>query len=114
MGIKIPEIIPKAKGMIRQKSRRLSGGHLPLSRTATMGDVPKGHLAVYVGLEYKNRFVVPIAYLKHPVFQDLLKAAEEEYGFDPPMGGLTLPCSEETFLDVTSDLGFNYKKFISY
>ncbi|MFS8024861.1 putative small auxin-up RNA [Helianthus anomalus] len=26
-------------------------------------DVPKGHLAVYVGEEQKRRFVVPISYL---------------------------------------------------
>ncbi|CAN0902453.1 Auxin-responsive protein SAUR20 [Linum grandiflorum] len=28
--------------------------------------------------------------------------AEEEFGFDHPMGGLTIPCSEETFVSITS------------
>lgn len=107
MGIKFPEVIPKAKGIIRQKSCQFSRGYSPTSPSATTADVPKGHLAVYVGLGYKSRFVVPIAYLKHPMFQDLLKTAEEEYGFHHPMGGLTLPCSEATFIEITSCLCFS-------
>ncbi|KAL2254820.1 auxin-induced protein 15A-like [Sesamum indicum] len=68
--------------------------------------VPKGHLAVYVGENASkiNRFVVPISYLKHPLFQDLLRSSEEEYGFDHPMGGLTIPCTENAFRSVTSYL----------
>nr|GMD08636.1 auxin-induced protein 10A5-like [Ipomoea batatas] len=65
-------------------------------------DVPKGHLAVYVGELEKRRYVVPIAYLKHPRFQMLLKRAEEEFGFDHPTGGLTLPCKEDAFLHIIS------------
>ncbi|KAG5239059.1 SAUR auxin-responsive protein [Salix suchowensis] len=67
-------------------------------------DVPKGFLAVYVGETEKKRFVVPVSYLKQPSFQDLLRKAEEEFGFDHPMGGLTIPCAEEIFLYVTSSL----------
>ena len=63
--------------------------------------VPKGHFAVYVGETEKKRYVVPISYLKNPSFQDLLSQAEEEFGFDHPTGGLTIPCSEETFMDIT-------------
>ncbi|KAK1571838.1 hypothetical protein Q3G72_023908 [Acer saccharum] len=63
--------------------------------------VPKGHFAVYVGETEKKRYVVPISYLKNPSFQDLLIQAEEEFGFDHPTGGLTIPCSEETFMDIT-------------
>ncbi|KAK9177279.1 hypothetical protein WN944_029299 [Citrus x changshan-huyou] len=66
--------------------------------------VPKGHLAVYVGEIEKSRFVVPVSYLKHPSFQNLLSQAEEEFGFDHPMGGLTIPCSEKVFMDLTSRL----------
>ncbi|TXG64705.1 hypothetical protein EZV62_011699 [Acer yangbiense] len=61
--------------------------------------VPKGHFAVYVGETEKKRFMVPISYLKHPSFQNLLCQAEEEFGFDHPAGGLTIPCSEEVFMD---------------
>ncbi|XP_019057814.1 PREDICTED: auxin-induced protein 15A-like [Tarenaya hassleriana] len=68
------------------------------------GDVPKGHLAVYVGESRKKRFLVPVSFLNKPSFQDLLRKAEEEFGFDHPMGGLTLPCSEEVFAHLTSRL----------
>ncbi|MED6173471.1 hypothetical protein PIB30_059795, partial [Stylosanthes scabra] len=56
-------------------------------------EVPKGYLAVYVG-ENQKRFVIPVSYLNHPSFQDLLSQAEEEFGYDHPMGGLSIPCSE--------------------
>ncbi|CAN1306606.1 Auxin-responsive protein SAUR20 [Linum perenne] len=29
---------------------------------------------------------------------------EEEFRFDHPMGGLTIPCSEENFISVTSNM----------
>ncbi|XAR72752.1 hypothetical protein NMG60_11019493 [Bertholletia excelsa] len=67
-------------------------------------DVPKGHFAVYVGELEKKRLVIPVSYLKHPSFQNLLSLVEEEFGFDHPMGGLTIPCSEETFVSLTSNL----------
>ena len=67
-------------------------------------DVPRGHFAVYVGDIERKRFVVPISYLNHPSFQDLLHQAEEEFGFDHPTGVLTIPCKEETFVDLASRL----------
>ncbi|KAL8060282.1 hypothetical protein ABFX02_02G015300 [Erythranthe guttata] len=66
--------------------------------------VPKGHFAVYVGESEKKRFVIPLSYLNNPLFQELLCQAEEEFGFHHPMGGLTIPCSEESFVDLTSHL----------
>ncbi|CAN0902459.1 Auxin-responsive protein SAUR21 [Linum grandiflorum] len=74
-----------------------------ISATSNL-NVPKGFLAVYVGETQKKRFVVPLSYLSQPSFQDLLSIAEEEFGFDHPMGGLTIPCSEETFISTTSNL----------
>ncbi|KAL5713473.1 hypothetical protein ACHQM5_015544 [Ranunculus cassubicifolius] len=74
-----------------------------LSNTETLV-VPKGHIAVFVEESQKKRFVVPLAYLNHSLFQDLLNQAEEEYGFSHPMGGLTIPCDEDTFLDLTQRL----------
>ncbi|KDP27616.1 hypothetical protein JCGZ_19621 [Jatropha curcas] len=67
-------------------------------------NVPKGFLAVYIGENEKKRYLVPISYLNEPSFQDLLSKAEEKYGFHHPMGGLTIPCREDTFIDVTSSL----------
>ncbi|KAJ6409857.1 SAUR-LIKE AUXIN-RESPONSIVE PROTEIN FAMILY-RELATED [Salix koriyanagi] len=75
-----------------------------LRRSSKSFDVPKGFLAVYVGETEKKRYMVPVSYLNKPVFQDLLSKAEEEFGFDHPMGGLTIPCREDTFIQVTSSL----------
>ncbi|XP_059440651.1 protein SMALL AUXIN UP-REGULATED RNA 12 [Corylus avellana] len=58
-------------------------------------DVPKGHFAVYVG-ENRSRYIVPISWLTHPEFQNLLQRAEEEFGFNHDMG-LTIPCEEVVF-----------------
>ncbi|XP_059314317.1 auxin-responsive protein SAUR21-like [Lycium barbarum] len=69
-----------------------------------ISDVPKGYFAVYVGETEKKRYVVPIAYLNHTSFQELLQKAEEEFGFQHPMGGLTIPCNEDAFFHVTSRL----------
>ncbi|KAM3291825.1 Auxin-induced protein 15A [Capsicum baccatum] len=73
-----------------------------IKKSSTSLDVPKGHFAVYVGEKQKKRFVIPISYLSQPSFQDLLSQAEEEFGFDHPMGGVTIPCSEDIFIDITS------------
>ncbi|CAN1313787.1 Auxin-responsive protein SAUR20 [Linum perenne] len=82
--------------LVKQILRRTGSGS---SRSSSrFQDVPKGFLAVYVGETQKKRFVVPLSYLSHPSFQDLLSMAEEEFG-------LTIPCSEETFTSITSSFG---------
>lgn len=50
-----------------------------IKKTCTFGDVPKGHFAVYVGEKQKKRFMIPISFLRQPLFQDLLSQAEEEF-----------------------------------
>ncbi|XP_047330117.1 auxin-induced protein X15-like [Impatiens glandulifera] len=87
MGFRLP-IIAQAKQANRQ----------------SLSIVSKGHVAVYVGESEKKRYVVPVSYLNHPLFQDLLSKAEEEFGFDHPMGGLTIPCREEDFIHMTCSL----------
>ncbi|GJT17714.1 SAUR-like auxin-responsive protein family protein [Tanacetum coccineum] len=67
-------------------------------------DVPKGYLAVYVGEDQRKRFVVPLSYLDQPLFQELLRRSEEDFGFSHPMGGLTIPCHEEAFVHLTNQL----------
>ncbi|AES89352.2 SAUR-like auxin-responsive family protein [Medicago truncatula] len=47
------------------------------SSSKTVDGIPKGYLA-------------------------LLSQSEEEFGYDHPMGGLTIPCSEDAFLQLTS------------
>ena len=92
MGINVERII-NAKQILRRV--RLSQGTT---------DVPKGHFAVYVGEAEKKRFTLPISYLKHPSFRSLLSQVEEEFGFHHPMGGLTIPCSEEIFTAIVFNL----------
>ncbi|GMN19085.1 hypothetical protein TIFTF001_045129 [Ficus carica] len=64
--------------------------------------VPKGYFAMYVGEEQKKRYVVPGSYLNEPAFQKLLSMGEEEFGYEHLMGGLTIPCREDVFIDLTS------------
>ncbi|XVF00955.1 hypothetical protein REPUB_Repub04eG0046800 [Reevesia pubescens] len=83
-------------------SRQILKHHSGFSRKQP--DMPKCHVAVYVGEAQKRRFVVPISYLNHPSFADLLNRAEEEFGFNHPMGGLTIPCKEYAFINLMSQL----------
>ncbi|TYH91218.1 hypothetical protein ES332_A13G102000v1 [Gossypium tomentosum] len=94
MGVRLPSMISSAKQILKLQFRI----------TRDKPDVPKGHIAVYVGETQRKRFVVPISVLNHPSFNDLLKRAEEEFGFNHPMGGLTIPCREDAFLNLTSRL----------
>ncbi|XP_062105581.1 auxin-responsive protein SAUR15-like [Humulus lupulus] len=118
MGIhRLPEmVLHHAKQIIRRRSSAVSSKHRSFSTVDHDDDhhghgVSKGHFAVYVGKEsevMKNkRFVVPISYLKHPLFQDLLNRAAREFGFDhhyPIMGPITIPCDEQDFINLTSSL----------
>ncbi|KAF4379609.1 hypothetical protein CsatB_028174 [Cannabis sativa] len=81
--------------------RSLSGIKEATLKSST---IPKGYFAVYVGEDQNKRHVVPLSYLNEPSFQDLLSMAEEEFGYEHPMGGLTIPCSEDFFNDITSQL----------
>lgn len=99
MGIRLPGIV-HAKQILRRWVILSRNQFAP----ATDSDVRKGFFAVYVGEREKKRFIIPISYLKHPSFQDLLDQAEEEYGFNHQMGGLTIPCKEDEFVELTSHL----------
>ncbi|KAG2705873.1 hypothetical protein I3843_05G068000 [Carya illinoinensis] len=96
MGMRLQSVLLNAKQLLKLHSMQTRGRNQP--------DVPKGHIAVYVGEIQTKRFVIPISYLNHPSFQDLLKQAEKEFGFNHPMGGLTFPCKEDAFIDLTSQL----------
>ncbi|EOA31774.1 hypothetical protein CARUB_v10014996mg [Capsella rubella] len=80
-------------------AKKILGGAL-----ARRSKAPKGFLSVYVGenQEKKQRYFVPVSYLNQPSFQALLSKSEEEFGFDHPMGGLTISCPECTFIRITS------------
>ncbi|XP_050149474.1 auxin-responsive protein SAUR21-like [Malus sylvestris] len=98
MAIRLP-VLMHAKRILRQRSLF---ANRPASTCSL--SVPKGFFAVHVGESKKKRYMVPISFLSRPSFQDLLSKAEEEFGYDHPMGGLTIPCREEIFLDLASPL----------
>ncbi|KAG2397966.1 hypothetical protein LR48_Vigan08g180600 [Vigna angularis] len=87
MGFRLPGIRKASLPVIQASSKSV--------------DVPKGYLAVYVGDQMK-RFMIPVSYLNQPSFQDLLSHTEGDFGYEHPMGGLTIPCREDVFLDITS------------
>lgn len=95
MGIRVPRITNLKQILNRQFS---------ITNPDCITNVPKGCLAVYVGNNRRRRFVVPVSYLNEPSFQDLLSQAEEEFGFSYPEGGLTIPCKEDTFIDLLNRL----------
>jgi len=90
MGFRFPGIIRRASFSTNRA----------ISKAA---DVPRGYLAVYIG-EKQMQYVIPISYLNQPSFQELLSQAEEEFGYNHPMGGLTVPCTEDVFQHITSHL----------
>jgi len=95
--IKIPSLVCLRRTMRQWRSRASS------SPDAV---VPAGHVAVCVeaaggaGSGSTRRFVVRVAHLSHPAFLELLRQAEEEYGFPAAPGPIALPCDEDHFLDV--------------
>lgn len=74
--------------------------------------VPKGCLAVKVGQgEEQERFVIPVWYFNHPLFGQLLKEAEEEFGF-AQKGTITIPCHVEEFRYVRGLIDRENSKFL--
>jgi Auxin responsive protein len=59
----------------------------------------KGHFVVYS--KGGKRFVVPLTFLDHPIFQVLLEMAEEELGTGS-RGPLTVPCDDELMTHLLS------------
>ncbi|GER31225.1 SAUR-like auxin-responsive protein family [Striga asiatica] len=85
----------KARAILQTGRGYIRVGQEPCSRPGT---VPKGHLAVYVGQKDGDfeRVLVPVVYFNHPLFEDLLRESEKEYGFNHP-GGITIPCRISDF-----------------
>ncbi|CAH1423591.1 unnamed protein product [Lactuca virosa] len=96
MAIRMPRIIQAKKVLCRSFSNGIR------SSSSSVDIIPKGQFAVYVGDQEKRRFVVPLSLLDQPSFQDLLRQSEEEFGYDHPMGGLTIPCREDVFIQLAS------------
>ncbi|KAF7002781.1 hypothetical protein CFC21_018216 [Triticum aestivum] len=89
----------------RSLARLLSLGRTDRGRRTLGGGggeavkTPKGQVAVYVGGGGPGeplRYVVPVVYFNHPMFGELLREAEEAFGFQHP-GGITIPCAAAKF-----------------
>ncbi|KAI6702691.1 hypothetical protein NL676_011827 [Syzygium grande] len=79
-------------------------GQDPVKERSMVTTVPKGHLAVFVGRrsgEFR-RVLVPVVYFNHPLFGDLSREAEEEFGFGHRGGGISIPCEVSEFERVKS------------
>ncbi|XP_042053228.1 auxin-responsive protein SAUR32-like [Salvia splendens] len=80
-----------------------SGGHHLINFHLHHGGrrgIPKGCVAITVGQgAEQQRFVIPVIYVNHPLFTELLKEAEEEYGFDQK-GPINIPCHVEEFRQI--------------
>ncbi|KAG1370165.1 indole-3-acetic acid-induced protein ARG7-like [Cocos nucifera] len=63
---------------------------------------PGGYFSVYVGPN-KERFVIKMECVNHPLFKDLLDEAEMEYGFKSE-GPLELPCDVDLFCRVLCEI----------
>jgi SAUR family protein len=60
------------------------------------------------------RFVVRLARLAHPAFLELLRQAEEEYGFASTSGPVALPCDEDRLRDVVRRVSLSSKERRSF
>lgn len=78
-------------------SGELSDGN---GRARDQNDVPRGHLAVYVGREEMlQRFVIPTKYLEYPEFRTLMDEVADEFGYEHERG-IHIPCEGSVFEEI--------------
>ncbi|CAN6193024.1 unnamed protein product [Urochloa humidicola] len=90
--VRLQQLLKKWKKLATVTPSSASGGG---KGGGGRSSVPRGSFAVYVG-EEKRRFVIPTEYLGHWAFAELLREAEEEFGFQHE-GALRIPCDVEVF-----------------
>ncbi|KAI6702692.1 hypothetical protein NL676_011828 [Syzygium grande] len=100
-------LMSRRAGFLRL-GRPVEAGDMPvgqdLVKEGPLAAVPEGHLAVYVGRRSGefHRVLVPVVDFNHPLFRNLLREAEEEFGFSHRGGGITIPCEVSEFKRVKS------------
>ncbi|CAN6173480.1 unnamed protein product [Urochloa humidicola] len=90
--VRLQQLLKKWKKLATVTPSSASGGG---KGGGSRSSVPRGSFAVYVGEEMR-RFVIPTEYLGHWAFAELLREAEEEFGFRHE-GALRIPCDVEVF-----------------
>ncbi|CAN6464254.1 unnamed protein product [Victoria cruziana] len=92
----------KWQKMAASGRKRISFGAVPNSNPSkTVAAVAeKGHFVAYAS--DGKRYMVPLACLQRPIFQELLKMAEEEFGLNID-GAITFPC-DSTVVDYIVSL----------
>ncbi|CAM0953920.1 unnamed protein product [Alopecurus aequalis] len=99
--VRLQQLLRKWKRLaLAPKGGKHGGGG---AAAAAAAGVPKGFFAVCVGEEMR-RFVVPTEYLGHWAFEELLREAEEEFGFRHE-GALRIPCDVEVFEGILRLVG---------
>ncbi|KAF8022421.1 hypothetical protein BT93_F0064 [Corymbia citriodora subsp. variegata] len=63
--------------------------------------VPEGRVPVYVGKDAPCKFEMEANYLNHPLFENLLRLSEEEFGYSYD-GALRIACEIDLFHSPTS------------
>lgn len=77
-------------------------------------DIPKGYVAIKVGQgKEQKKIAVPVTYLNHPLFVQLLKEAEEVYGF-AHRGTIIIPCQLAEFQCVQDLIGSTHNNNKSF
>ncbi|GMH02817.1 hypothetical protein Nepgr_004656 [Nepenthes gracilis] len=108
MGIYMPQKVKYHAKQVMRRQLPFSAGQQCHCQESSALPVPKGHFAVYVGdEEEKQHFVIPISYLKHPLFQELLRKAEKTLATTHGIGGIVVPCSKYYFIDLVSLLKYS-------
>lgn len=93
--VRLQQLLKKWKKLATVTPSSASGGKGGGGGGGGRSSVPRGSFAVYVGEEMR-RFVIPTEYLGHWAFAELLREAEEEFGFRHE-GALRIPCDVESF-----------------
>ncbi|XP_011621253.1 auxin-responsive protein SAUR64-like [Amborella trichopoda] len=85
-----------------KQRKRISFKRTPNQRGCSVAD--EGHFVIYT--IDGSRFMISLAYLNRPIFQELLSMAEEEFGFTG-CGPLQVPCEASVMEYIVSLLSKN-------
>ncbi|KAK7318301.1 hypothetical protein RJT34_03000 [Clitoria ternatea] len=101
------DFVKKCKRVLGSRKRlnsenNASGSYGKLKMKKKPQVAPQGCICVYVGPE-RQRFVVKIKTANHPLFKELLDAAEREYGYRND-GPLWLPCCVDLFCEALAEM----------